>query len=268
MDVVFWGRFFVPRRPAGRRVIVVPASDRSITPELLDELDPGDHRAQRSRRDLQRIHRVMRSVSILGRLLDDIQPNPSPRSVVELGGGDGTLLLRLAKNLKPRWPAVQLTILDQHDLVSERTREAYRDIDWHVSVEQCDVRDWARTSPDRDIDLCVTNLFLHHFSDADLSALMLAVASRAHAFISCEPQRDRLGRLGSACVGLIGANFITRTDAVKSVDAGFYGDELTHLWPPWGGWTLQEFRALPFTHCFTAVRTMAQDSQDNHASRR
>jgi hypothetical protein len=68
-------------------------------------------------------------------------------------------------------------------------------------------------------------------------------------------------------VGLIGANDVTCTDAVKSVAAGFRDDELTHLWPtPRALWSLHEFRAWPFTHCFTAARLPSQTAGDTHAA--
>jgi SAM-dependent MidA family methyltransferase len=49
----------------------------------------------------------------------------TPRRILELGAGDGTLLLRLARSFAPAWPEVELTLLDQHDLVSPDTRAAF-----------------------------------------------------------------------------------------------------------------------------------------------
>ncbi len=45
------------------------ANLRKLEPELLDELPPDEPRAIRSRLDLQRVHRVMRSLAILRRLV-------------------------------------------------------------------------------------------------------------------------------------------------------------------------------------------------------
>ena len=197
----------------------------------------------------------MGSVSILRRVLSGLRLAAPPRRILELGAGDGTLLLRLARLLNPRWAGVELTLLDRQDLVTEDTRRAYRRLDWGVTVLCADALDWAHAPIAERYDLCVAMLFLHHFDTARLTALITAAAARTDAFVGCEPRRDAVSRLGSLAVGLIGANAITREDAVTSVAAGFRGQELTAIWDLTAGdWIVDEFRSLPFTHCFTAVR--------------
>ncbi|HYN27525.1 MAG TPA: hypothetical protein VES94_04440, partial [Burkholderiales bacterium] len=68
---------------------------RRVEPELLDELGADDPRAQRSRDDLRRIHRAMAALSVLKRALDAATTGSSPQTIVELGAGDGSLMLRL-----------------------------------------------------------------------------------------------------------------------------------------------------------------------------
>jgi hypothetical protein len=108
-------------------------------------------------------------------------------------------------------------------------------------------------------DLCITTLFLHHFRDPELRAMVEGVAAQSGAFIAIEPRRDVLAQLGSRAIGLLGTGAVTREDAIKSVDAGFVGEEITSVWPavekPW--WT-KEFRVLPFSHCFIAARKDAR----------
>lgn len=235
---------------------------RSIIPELLDELPPGDPRARRSRRDLQRVHRAMGSVLILRRAIARLRLAKPPRRILELGAGDGTLLLRLAHALEPPWRGVELALLDRHDLLTPATRDAYRHLDWTATAVCTDVFEWAAAPACDQYDLCVANLFLHHFEESALAVLLAAAAARCNAFVACEPRRDAMARVGSRLVGLIGGNAVTREDAVKSVAAGFSARELTAAWPSDGGsgWVVDEFRALPFTHCFTAVRTGARRS--------
>jgi hypothetical protein len=85
--------------------------------------------------------------------------------------------------------------------------------------------------------------------------LLAAVADRCAAFVASEPRRDRLATLGSHLIGLLGANAVTREDAVTSVAAGFAGGEISAAWPPdRAQWWLREFRAPPFAHCFLAAR--------------
>jgi SAM-dependent methyltransferase len=228
---------------------------RSVAPELLDDLDPADTRAKRSRRDLRRVHRAMRSVHILHRVLRRLKLQPLPRSVIELGAGDGTLLLRLAQSLRGSWTGVKLTVLDRHDLIAGDTRAGYERLGWTVTVIQEDVLNWIRPPVVQHYDLCVANLFLHHFKEAELASLLLAGARRTDTFIACEPRRDRLAWMASHCLGLLGANTVTREDGVKSVAAGFRDRELSELWSSAPGtWSVEEYRAFPFTHCFTATR--------------
>ncbi len=136
------------------------------------------------------------------------------------------MLLRLAGTLNPRWTEVELTLLDRHDLVTENTRRAYLGLDWSVTVICADALAWAQAPAAERYDLCVATLFLHHFDSARLMALLAAAA--------------------------------TRKDAVTSVAAGFRGQELSAVWDlaP-ADWIVDEFLALPFTHCFSAVRACA-----------
>ena len=106
---------------------------RIVRPEMLDDLAPHDPRALRARRDLKRLHRAMGSIAILRRALGRLMPERPPRRILELGGGDGSLLLRLAQTIQPRWTGVELTLLDQVDLLSDADRESYRRLDWHVT---------------------------------------------------------------------------------------------------------------------------------------
>ncbi len=231
------------------------AADRCVTPERLDNLPANDPLAARSRRDLQRVHRAMRSVSILKHAMSKLSPAVASRSILELGAGDGSLLLRVARALRPRWTGVHLTLLDRQDLITAKVREAFRQLDWRVTVMCMDALDWARSQPATHYDLCITTLFLHHFDTADLGILLAAVAARSEAFIACEPRRDRIAQLGSRFIGLLGANEVTREDGMKSVAAGFTGLELTQVWPQvQGPWRVDEYREWPFTHCFVAAR--------------
>lgn len=235
------------------------AGPRTVLPELLDELSPDDPRARRSRGDLRRIHVAMGSAAILARALARVRPGAPPRRIVELGAGDGTLLLQVARRLG--WRDVELTLLDRVDLLDDTTRAAYAALGWHVRAKRGCALDWARAAARRDAagsgehyDLCVASLFLHHFAADDLGDLLHGVAARADAFVALEPRRGRLARFGSRMVALLGANAVTRADAVTSVDAGFAGGELSSSWPSGPHWHLVERAAGPFAHSFVATR--------------
>ncbi len=234
------------------------ASTRIVLPELLDELDPADPRARRSRRDLRRVHRAMGSLAILKGAITRLRLMRRPASILELGAGDASLLLRLAR-AQPHWRGVALTVLDRHDLLSKETRVAFAQLGWDLTVLRADVMEWARKDHSRHVDLCITTLFLHHFDSAALSILMAAIAAQTDAFVACEPRRNTVAWLGSQLVGILGANAVTRGDAVKSVEAGFADQELTAMWPnSLADWWCEEVAAPPFTHCFSAVRKRAR----------
>lgn len=248
----------------------LPLTDRSslrlarrVLPEHLDVLPPDDPLARRSRRDLQRVHRVMRSLMILrraARLLPVAARHP--RTILELGAGDGTLMLRFARSGHSPGQAAQVTFLDQQDLISPVTRRKFRSLGWQVQVLTEDALKWARDASAGQYDLGVTTLFLHHFQTPALELLLRAVALRCRAFIALEPRRNRLAWAGSHLLGLLGANQVTREDGVTSVVAGFSGHELSALWSADGdGWRLQEYFAWPFTHCFVAARQSVAERQ-------
>lgn len=235
---------------------------RIVTCEMLDHLAAASPAAQRSRRDLRRVHHAMRTRSIVAdgwRALWPAQRVTAPLRILEIGAGDGTLLLGVARALAPAWPRVELTLLDRQDIVTPATLAAYAGHGWNVKQEVTDVLDWAAqtrgaiTPPKW--HLITTTLFLHHFDGASLHHLLAAIAARAERFFACEPRRGWLALAGSHLVGAIGANQVTRVDAVSSVHAGFRGHEITTLWPAaTAAWHSREYAAGPFSHCFSAWR--------------
>lgn len=238
---------------------------RVVAAETLDGLAEGDPAAIRSRRDLQRVHRVMGTRGIVARALRELtslRTATEPLRILELGAGDGTLMLGVARSMGKHWPAVRLQLLDRQSLVSAATLARYAELGWQASAQVSDVFDWIAsdkegqpTKPARRWDVIVVNLFLHHFEGAQLAALLGAVASRTESFLACEPRRGRLALAGSHLIGLIGANAVTRQDAVLSVHAGFGQGELTALWPARSAdWSLSDSSAGLFSQCFSALR--------------
>ena len=226
---------------------------RLIEPELLDALTPDDPRAQRARRDLVRVNAVMGHMAIWQRIMRaGFPPGRSPSIIAELGAGDGTLLLRLARTWAAHWPQVKVYLVDRQPDVTDHTLNAFAELGWQAEVRAADVRDWIATTPP--VDLILTNLFLHHFHDEHLSELLQRIARKTKVFAACEPRRSGVALAGSHLLGLIGCGPITRYDAVVSVRAGFSNNELTTLWPEKEGWHRREGSAGLFTHTFLARR--------------
>ena len=226
---------------------------RRVEEETLDHLREDDPRAIRSRGDLRRINRFMGNVSIVDSLLKGSLARP-PSRIAELGAGAGSLLLRVARRRAHEWPDVALTFVDQQDLLGPPTRVAFAELGWTVQAAVMDVFDWLGRPDHPRYDAIVANLFVHHFESEALSRLFRGIARMTDCFIACEPRRSRFALLGSHLVGALGANAVTRRDAVLSVRAGFRDRELSTCWPRNGGWDLSEMSARLFSHTFTAVR--------------
>jgi hypothetical protein len=227
---------------------------RRVEPEMLDHLPETDPRAIRSRQDLRRINWIMAAQSILCRGIDTATRGRPPRQIIELGAGDGTLLLRVAQRRAAKWPGVEATVVDRQDLVSSNTREGFVTLGWKLRVVTRDVFDWLDETPSVPHDLLFANLFLHHFAGDALARLLFGIAARSTAFVACEPRRAAMALFGGHLLGLLGCNAVTRNDAVLSVHAGFRDAELTSVWPK-ARWQIDEFPAGLFTHCFLANRS-------------
>lgn len=222
---------------------------RTVGAEILDGLPADDERAIHSRRDLQRVNTLMGHPWMLARALRDTVDGSR---VVELGAGDGTLLLKVAKRLgRPARP-VHAVLVDLRPSLSAETRAGFDAAGWHVDVSASDVFAWLKRPDPGPSDLIIANLFLHHFEEPALSELLDRVSAQTRRFVACEPIRSPAALVGASMLRFVGCNDVTQRDARVSVRAGFRGRELSALWPRRPGWRLLEGRSGPFTHRFMA----------------
>jgi hypothetical protein len=226
-------------------------SVRAVRPEVLDSLPPVDREALRSRRDLARINRLMFHASILARLLRQSFSRP-PGRLLEVGAGDGGLMLAVARKLARHWPAVEVTLLDRAEAGADRRRDAFAKLGWRATIVTEDVFAWLAGCDDR-FDGAVANLFLHHFTEPELRTLLAAIHRVAPVLVAAEPHRNAFALGMSKLLWCIGANAVTLHDAAASVAAGFRDRELSALWPAECPGTLRERRVGPFTQAFSAV---------------
>lgn len=222
---------------------------RRVEPEWLDEMPPEDPRAVRCRRDLRLMNRIMGHGRMIEHALRGNVRARRPR-IAELGGGDGTLMLRVARELNEPGGG-ELTLVDHQPVVSPETEALYAQRSWRTAVCAADVFEWLAEAQ-ASYDAIVANLFLHHFEPPQIAKLFTLAALRTPLFVACEPRRARLPLIGSRLVGLLGCNNVTRHDAVLSVRAGFNGKELSEFWPADGRWQLEETSAGLFSHVFIA----------------
>lgn len=223
---------------------------RTIEPEILDRLDAADPRALQSRRDLQTVHSLMGIPRALATALREVGP---AARIVDLGSGDGTLLLRVATRLGAARMPVRAVLVDRAPAMSEGTRAALDGLGWSVEFQARDVFEWLGRANPETADVTVVSLFLHHFRDAELVELLRNVAGQSRRVVACEPRRSRTALVGASLLGLIGCNEVTQHDAKVSVRAGFRGRELSEAWPGGSDWQLAESRSGPFLHVFEAT---------------
>jgi hypothetical protein len=227
---------------------------RQVQREWLDELPANDPRAVRSRRDLVRVNTLMMQPGIMARALSVHSGPKAPGAILDLGSGDGTFMLRVAALLARRWRNVAVTMLDQQDIVKPATRRGFEALGWSSKTITGDLFGVLGEGRLPEVDVITANLFLHHFTEPQLAPLLAKLAPLATLFVACEPRRGAVPLLGSHLLWAIGCNDVTRHDAVRSVEAGFNGRELSALWPEPNLWQLHEHAARLFTHRFVARR--------------
>lgn len=233
---------------------------RIVEPELLDQLPADDPRAVRSRHDLKLINALLFHTRMMARGLIRHCGDDRPRTLVDLGSGDGTFILGVARRLASRWPNVSVTLLDRQDIVSGDTRAAFAALGWKVETVMADLFDFLEGIGPADADIITANLFLHHFTPQQLARLLARAAQAARLFVACEPRRTSWVRESSRLLWALGCNDVSVHDAVASARAGFTGKELSALWPTGENWELHERAAGPFGHCFVARRVATENT--------
>jgi hypothetical protein len=226
---------------------------RKIEPEWLDQQSPDNPRAVRFRQDLRRINALTGNAGIMARALIKHWGPGKPRTLADLGAGDGTFMLSLARRLAPRWPGVHVVLLDRENFVTRDTREGFSALRWTAETVTADLFDFLQLTGGRRADVVTANLFLHHFTEEELARVFASVAQSAALFMACDPRRTAWVREMSRLLWAIGCIDVSVRDAVVSARAGFAGKELSALWPD-PSWDLHEGESGPFSHCFVARR--------------
>lgn len=177
---------------------------RKLTPELLDHLPPDAPGVCRSRRDLRRINFVMGNDRWILRNL----PKKNT-AITEIGAGEGHLLTSISR----KHPDIPITAYD----LTPRPASLPKSINWI----QADI---FSQRPPEEGGVLIANLFLHHFTDNQLTELSEWM-SGFDTIITSEPYRANfpllLGKLATPLI-----HPITRHDMRVSIEAGFRPGEL------------------------------------------
>ena len=238
---------------------------RIVEPELLDELPPAHPLAQHSRNDLQRLNAWMGNAAILARELKRLGPGPKRRRILDIGAGDGRFMWQVAQRLPAEWRGTRLDLLDRQAIISPPAQRSLEDLGWQVRAVQSEVVQWLLAEQTEKWSFICANLFLHHFAEEPLKALLQRVSECTETFIALEPRRTLWGFFASCLVGVIGCNRVTRHDAKVSVRAGFRDHALSELWPR-EHWRMEERAAGVFSHLFIARRIATESVQSPSAS--
>lgn len=224
---------------------------RNVEPELADHIPGDDPRARRFRRDLNRLNAFAMTDRAMARALLKHTGEVVPRELIDLGAGDGTLMLRVAQRLAPRWRGVTVKLVDQQDIVSDPVRNSFAALHWNLQTITADVFEFLQRL-ESSVDIITANNFLHHFTAEHLARLLGLAARRTKLFVACEPRRTHFAREASRFVWLLGCGDVIRRDVVTSIRAGFVGMEISASWPMRANWMIEERETGPFLHIFAA----------------
>src|SRR5690349_1663449 len=161
--------------------------DRFVEAEWLDQLPADDPDAAASRRDLRRLNAFMGHAQCAAKFLRSCTVKDSVLEVVDLGGGDGSLLLTAARHLGSQHRGISATIVDRQKLVSNRTRQEFAELGWEVKTAQTDVLDWLGGCYETANRVILCNLFLHHLGQRQIAALFREAAQSTQGFLALEP---------------------------------------------------------------------------------
>ena len=182
---------------------------RVVEAEILDDLDPADPDAVRSRRDLRLINKLMGGPSWVVQQVSELQ---GIRRIVELGAGDGALCNQL-KSMRPDYEVVAVDLISKPDAVRE-------DVRW----EKINVLDYEGFDQHT---VVVANLFIHHLLDDELRVLGERLKS-VNAIVFAEPHRKTSALWMGRCLFPL-VNHVTRHDMIVSIKAGFVSGEVPSL---------------------------------------
>src|SRR5216117_3976525 len=113
--------------------------DRRVEAELLDLLPADDPRATRSRKDLQRVNAWMGNAKLMAAALRSAFDGHAPHGIADLGAGDGSFLLRVAREFAPSWDGARVLLLDRQELLRAEGRDAFVALRCHVESFQTEI---------------------------------------------------------------------------------------------------------------------------------
>jgi 2-polyprenyl-3-methyl-5-hydroxy-6-metoxy-1,4-benzoquinol methylase len=177
---------------------------------------------------LARVHRLTGTSSRLWKCIRQHRNEARKFVVMDVGCGDGLLLLQLYSLASNEGIELELHACDFSQRAIEMAQEAANSKGIRLSTHQVDITQDAL--PVR-ADLVICSLFLHHFEDQQVIGILKKLrAAAGHLLLVEDLLRSKLGYL----LCWIGVHALTRSrivhvDGLLSVRAGFTKPEISQL---------------------------------------
>lgn len=215
---------------------------RVLKPEMLDTLPAEEARA--SLADIVRINKHWGGLSTLRKLLDDAIPNGEPFTLLDVGAASGDM----GRAVLEARPLAQVTNLD------------YIASHLESCAGPCVAADaFSLPFAGRSFDYVFNSLFLHHFSNDQVAALLreFGRVARKQVFVIDLWRHPIPYYFMSLTQPLFGWQPVTVSDGQISVEAAFHARELRELAARAG---LHDIRTRAYMPAFRiALRAQVQD---------
>ena len=196
----------------------------------MDDPALSDQEHQQALRGLQRVNFI---TGTTGRMWKHLQPlfqraGNKPLRVMDVGCGDGLLLLQLAVRARQHGLSLQPIGCDFSERALELTRRAADSDDIAIELHQVDITQQALPTS-ADVVLC--SLFLHHFTDTEAVAILekFTAASRQLCLVD-DLLRSQLGYyMCWVGIHLLSRSRVVHVDGLLSVRAAFSIDEVERM---------------------------------------
>jgi len=204
---------------------------RSEETELMDEAVHDPAELAENFRDIRRVNHLFGGTSIVLRHLPrvlDLPSVPQPITLLDLATGCGDIPLAISRWAARRGLPVTIVATDSSPAILELAREQIADQP-NITLARYDAR--AVPLPDRQFDIVLCSLSLHHFSPDDAVRVLREMDRLARSgFIVNDLRRGRLGYAAAWIASrLTTRNRLTRNDAPLSVRRAYTPAELFDL---------------------------------------
>lgn len=210
--------------------LLIPA-ERSLKTELLDTDGHAPAELGENFRDICRVNQLLGGTSVILRhlpaLVADI-PQDQPVTILDLATGTADIPCAIVKWSRKQNRAVEIVASDVSEDILSLAREATRSHP-EISLVRYDAR--SVPLPDKQYDIVLCSLSLHHFSPNDAILVLREMRRLAKVgIILNDLSRSRVGYVAAWIASrLTTRNRLTRHDAPLSVLRAYTPDELANL---------------------------------------